>query len=140
AGVSFGSVGFCARSGVASSRRATSVRAKFMAPQSSMSAPRRSTCACGASPIKTDRMNQPFNDLWVLSCDRWSTPRLPPPSPDLALLLIHHRRVVAAVECLLELREVRDDAVDAVFRRGVRVGDCVRAQVLGARVAAGPLC
>src|SRR2546423_15582702 len=46
----------------------------------------------------------------------WRTGVRPPkPSPDLAHLLVHHRRVVAALECVLELRDVTDCPVYAQF-------------------------
>src|SRR5262245_382133 len=63
--------------------------------------------------------------------------RLPnSPSPDAALRFPQHRRVWSARERLLELGHVRDDAVDAVAWRRVRVGLRHQAQRFGAPVLA----
>src|SRR3954451_14398842 len=43
------------------------------------------------------------------------------PSPYLTCLASDHRRVRRTVDCLLELREIGDDPVDAVFARRMRV-------------------
>src|SRR5262245_51981974 len=59
--------------------------------------------------------------------------------PDTARILSHHRRVGLAGERLLELRHVRDDAVDAVAARRMRIGLRHQAERFGTAVLAPDL-
>src|SRR5208282_2564033 len=59
--------------------------------------------------------------------------------PHAAHLLPHHRLAGLAAERPLELRQVGNDAVDAVLAGGVRIGHGVHAQVLWPVVLASPL-
>src|SRR5271154_3127549 len=51
--------------------------------------------------------------------------------PDFAGLGPHHRLAGFAGESLLELGHVRDNAVDAIFKRRMRVGDGVQPLAFG---------
>jgi len=55
---------------------------------------------------------------------------------------MHHRLTGLATECLLELRHIRHDVVDAKLRHGVRVGKhagarCLRSRLVAPEIAVG---
>ncbi len=87
------------------------------------------------------RARRPFGRLRAGSRDSWQDAGARVALPDAAHIRcgLHHRLAWFAGECFGEVGHVYDDAVDAVARGGVRVGQGADAHVFGTFVGAVPL-
>src|ERR1700728_5492129 len=90
----------------------------------------------GSSATQNQQLTQ--NQRRFVSCPDTKT-ALSSSSPDFAGFGTDHGLACFTTESLLELRQIRDDAVDAVFAGRVRIGNGADVEVLRALAFAGPL-